>query len=292
MSIHFVMPYYGDPGYAVDAIDSIRKQTVADWELTIVDDRYPSTAVADHVRDLGDDRIEYLRNPERLGPNANTYKCSRLARRELLCMLGHDDLLEPDYVAVVTPHFADPSVGAVQPGVTVIDEAGAPQAGLADRVKRAISARARAQGSVGGEAAARSLLAGNWLYTPSLTYRRGAVAELPFREGIDAVHDLAFLVDLLLAGHRIAVDSTPVFRYRRHRASDSATRSRDGRRFDQELQYFREIAVELRERGWRRAARAADLHLYSRLHALTVAAALAGGRDVAGAYGMLRRALR
>ncbi|HYH28901.1 MAG TPA: glycosyltransferase [Pseudonocardia sp.] len=292
MKVHFVVPYWGDPALVLDAIDSVRKQTVPDWRLTIVDDRYPGTVVADHLAELGDERIDYVRNSERLGPNGNTYKASRLVRHELLCMMGADDLLEPTYVEVVTRHFADPSVVAVQPGVTVIDEDGAARAGLADRVKRVISRGARARGSVAGEEAARSLLAGNWLYTPSLTYRATAVADVPFHEGIDAIHDLAFVLDLVLAGGRIAIDPTPVFRYRRHRSSDSSTRARDGRRFAQEQQYYREVAAQLRARGWTSAARAADLHLFSRLHALKVAAESAAGRDLARARQMVGHALR
>jgi glycosyltransferase involved in cell wall biosynthesis len=289
--VHFVIPFYGDPELMIDAIDSVRKQTVPDWELTVVDDQYPGTVVADHLAQLGDERIDYVRNAERLGPNGNTYRCSRLVRHDLLCMLGADDLLEPTYLEVVTGHFADPSVVAVQPGVVVIDETGAVQAGLADRVKRWISRRARARGSVEGESGARSLLTGNWLYTPSLTYRASAVAEVPFHEGIDAIHDLAFVMDLLLAGGRIAVDPRPVFRYRRHRSSDSSTRARDGRRFVQEQQYYREVARCLRERGWTRAARAAELHVFTRLHALKVAAELAGEREFSQARRMVGQAL-
>ncbi|MFC5996208.1 glycosyltransferase family 2 protein [Pseudonocardia hispaniensis] len=291
MSIHFVIPYYGDPGYLIDAVDSVRTQTVTDWELTVVDDGYPGRVVADHLASLGDSRIEYLRNLERLGPNGNTYKCSRLGRRELLCTMNADDLLEPNYVEIVSGHFRDPSVVAVQPGVTVIDENGGAGDSLADRVKRVISARARSRGSIEGEAGVRSLLAGNWLYTPSLTYRAAAVTDIPFHEGIDAIHDLAFVVDLLLDGGRIAIDPTPAFRYRRHGASDSSTRARDGRRYDQEQRYFREIASQLRLRGWTRAARAAELHVFSRLHALKVAVDMAAARDLASARAMVGRML-
>jgi GT2 family glycosyltransferase len=290
--MHVVVPYYGDPTLLIEAIESVRAQTVQDWALTVVDDLYPGTVVADHLAQLGDDRIDYVRNAERLGPNGNTYKCSRLARRELLCMMGADDLLEPAYIETVARHFADPAVVAVQPGVTIIDETGAVQDGLGDRVKRAISRGARARGSVEGESGARSLLAGNWLYTPSLTYRAAAVAEVPFHEGIDAAHDLAFVLDLLLAGGRIAVEPAPLFRYRRHRSSDSAARSRDGRRFEQEQRYFREVAAQLRARGWTSAARAADLHVFSRMHALKVAADLVAARDLGGARRMVGHALR
>lgn len=290
MTLHVVVPYWGDPGHLVDAVASVRAQTTPDWLLTIVDDGYPGTAAADHVAALADPRIDYTRNPERLGPNGNTYRASRLVRGEYLCMMGHDDLLEPGYAELVVGRMeADPAVVAVQPGVTVIDSDGAVRGGLADRVKAAIAPRAV---TLGGEAAARSLLAGNWLYTPSLTYRAAAVETVPFHPGIDAIHDLAFVMDLLLDGGLLAVDPTPAFRYRRHRSSDSSQRARDGVRFEQEQRYFGEVAAQLRARGWNRAARAAQLHVFSRLHAAKVGVDLLAARDVARAGQVLRRAVR
>ncbi|MHA6779509.1 glycosyltransferase family 2 protein [Pseudonocardia saturnea] len=293
MTLHVVVPYWGDPGHLVEAVASVRAQTSPDWLLTIVDDGYPGTAAADHVAALADPRIDYTRNPERLGPNGNTYRASRLVRGEYLCMMGHDDLLEPGYAELVVAAMeADPAVVAVQPGVTVIDEDGAVRSGLADRVKAAIAPGAKGPVTLAGEAAARSLLAGNWLYTPSLTYRATAVEKVPFHPGIDAIHDLAFVMDLLLDGGVLAVDPTPAFRYRRHRSSDSSQRARDGIRFEQEQRYFGEVASELRARGWTRAARAAQLHVFSRLHAAKVGVDLLAARDVTRAGQVLRRAVR
>lgn len=293
MTVHIVIPFYGEPRYLEDAVASVRAQRNADWLLTVVDDGYPGTRAAEHLRALGDDRIEYRRNDARLGPNGNTYRCSRLGRTEYLCMMGADDLLEPDYLDVVLAGFRrGPDVVAVQPGVTVIDEDGAPHTGLTDRVKAVLGRRARERGEIAGEAAARSLLLGNWLYTPALCYRSSAVADVPFHEGIDAIHDLAFVMDLLVRGGRLVLEPAVAFRYRRHRSSDSSTRARDGIRFEQEQRYYREVADELRGLGWNRAARAADLHVFSRLHALTMAASLVAGRDLRRAGAMVGRALR
>jgi glycosyltransferase involved in cell wall biosynthesis len=295
MSVEFVIPYYGDPAYLVETIDSIRRQTCQDWCLTVVDDQYPGTRAAQYIESLRDHRIRYRRNKARLGPNGNTYQCSRLATREFVCMMGADDLLDPAYVEVVLERMrAEPRAAAVQPGVRVIDEASVPvtSRGAVDRVKRALSSSARRAGVIGGESAAKSLLTGNWLYTPSLCYRRSALAEVPFREGIDAIHDLAMTVDMLTAGGKILLDSRDVFRYRRHTRSDSAQRVRGGERFHEELRYYAAIAEELRDLGWRKVARAADLHLFSRLHALQTAVGQLAAGDLAHARPLLRHTVR
>ncbi|MGW3136888.1 hypothetical protein [Streptomyces sp. NPDC001139] len=71
---------------------------------------------------------------------------------------------------------AAPDAIACRPGVRVMDSDGRllPSVGIGDQVKRAISASARKAGVISGEGGVESLLAGNWLYTPSLTYRQSA----------------------------------------------------------------------------------------------------------------------
>ena len=179
-------------------------------------------------------------------------------------------------------------------GELVLDADTAKKAGLGigDKVKRRIAAPARKAGLISGEDAVKSLLSGNWLYTPSLLYRQSALSKIPYRPDIDAVHDLAFMVDMLMEGGNLLVDEREVFRYRRHQASDSSTRVKDGKRFDEELRYYGLIAKELRAKGWNAAARSADLHLSSRLHALMVAAGRLGAGDFAHAGAMVGRAVR
>ncbi|MFJ8470668.1 glycosyltransferase family 2 protein [Kitasatospora sp. NPDC094011] len=295
MSVDFVIPYYGDPEYLFATIDSIRAQHQQDWRLTVVDDQYPGNRALEYIEGLGDDRIRYVRNEERLGPNGNTYKASTLAEREFVSMMGADDLLEPDYLDVVLERMkADPNAIAVQPGVKVMDSDGVlvPGLGIGDKVKRRIAAPARKAGLISGEDAVKSLLSGNWLYTPSLLYRQSALSKIPYRPDIDAVHDLAFMVDMLMDGGNLLVDEREVFRYRRHQASDSSNRVKDGKRFDEELKYYGLIAKELRAKGWNAAARSADLHLSSRLHALMVAAGRLGAGDFTHAGAMVGRAVR
>lgn len=293
MSIHFVIPFYGEPRYLVQAVESVRRQRHRDWALTVVDDQYPSAVAEEYVTRLDDARITYQRNAKRLGPNGNTYKCSRIAEREFVCLMGADDVLEPDYAEVAIAQLrAAPSAVALHPSVTVIDGCGrVSSAAMADRVKGAISRRQRSQGSIAGEGGVRSLLMGNWLYTPSLCYRTSAIADVPYRPDIDAVHDLAFVVDLLLGGGAILLDSTPTYRYRRHRSSDSSVRARQGLRLEQERRYYEDAARQLRKRGWLSAARAAEVHLFSRLHALKVSAELLASRDLGRGRSLARQAL-
>ena len=64
--ISFAIPYYDNPGYLAEAIESVRHQTIADWDLVVVDDAGPEPA-GDVVAAIGDDRVRYVRNDERRG---------------------------------------------------------------------------------------------------------------------------------------------------------------------------------------------------------------------------------
>ncbi len=82
-----------------------------------------------------------------------------------------------------------------------------------------------------GEALAASLLHGNWLYWPSLVFRRDELARFEFRDGLPIIQDLALVVDMVHAGCSLLVDDTVCFSYRRHVGSASSATIASGARF-------------------------------------------------------------
>ncbi len=123
---------------------------------------------------------------------------------------------------------------------------------------------------VAGEAIAESLMVGDWLYFPSVAWRADAIKKHDFRPQYDVVQDLALAVDIILSGGKMAVVDTVCFQYRRHRESDSSVRALDGRRFAEERAFFDECVRDFAAKGWNAAARAARLHLTSRLNAVSL----------------------
>lgn len=275
-SIDLMMPYYGDVPLMRAAVRSVLAQTDPDWHLTVVDDgREPG--VPEWFAELADPRISYLRNEVNLGISANFQKCVELAERDRLTIMGCDDLLLPNYVASVRAlATAHPEAGLIQPGVRVIDENGEPASSLADSIKRrryAPKELLRGTGPVllRGEPLALSLLRGNWLYFPSLSWRTDAVQKTAgFRQDLKVIQDLALIMELVENGEPLVADDTVCFEYRRHAASESSQQALDGARFTEARRFFQETANRLQAKGWTRAARAARLHRSARLHALTL----------------------
>ncbi|MGQ0840540.1 glycosyltransferase family 2 protein [Actinokineospora sp.] len=293
MSIHFVVPFYIDPRYLFELIDSVRKQTRDDWRLTIVDDQYPGTAAADHIAALGDPRIEHVRNAKNLGATGNVCQCMTMGQEDYITVMGADDALEPNYVEVVLDAFArHPDAIMVHPGVTVVDDDSVPTDSLADRVKRMASRSAWRRGELDGPTAARSLMKGNWLYVPAMCFRTDVVPRVQRLGEFGSIADLGWVIDMLLGGGTMALDPTPAFRYRRHQGSHSSIGAKDVARFDEEQRYYGAAAVQLSEHGWRKAARAARLHPLCRLHATRSALDALVSRDLKLASSLIGRSLR
>lgn len=292
MSIHFVVPYYLEPRYLFELIESVRKQTRDEWRLTIVDDQYPGTEARDYVEELAEPRITYRRNEKNLGATDNVNFCATLGECEYIVVMGADDALEPNYVDVVLNLFErHPDAIMAHPGVIVVDEHSRPYTPLADKVKAFASRNAWKQSELDGPAALRTLMNGNWLYVPAMAFRQEVMAGASIQKRYGSIGDLGWVTDMLLKGGTLALDPTPAFRYRRHQSSHSSEAAKDVRRFDEENLFYSEAAKRLRDKGWKPAARAARWHVYSRAHAMRAALGALATGDVRRTLALTRRGL-
>ncbi|WP_440708548.1 glycosyltransferase family 2 protein [Herbiconiux sp. YIM B11900] len=293
MTLDIMMPFYGRPDHFREAVQSVLAQSDPDWRLVIVDDVYPDTAPGEWAASLAaaDPRVHYLRNAVNLGVGGNFRECVRLLENERAVLMGCDDRMHPRYVErMASLAAAYPSASILQPGVEVIDAEGAVHHPLADRVKGLLRFRGSGARSYSGEPLATSLLRGNWAYFPSIVWRSEELRRHGFRPGFEVVQDLALMIDIILDGGSFVLDDEVCFSYRRHAASVSAVTGPDGAKFAEERALFAEAASRMRARGWPAAARAARLHVTSRLNALSELPAALRARDAQGRRALLRHA--
>jgi GT2 family glycosyltransferase len=292
LTVDIFVPFYGDPGLLKQTVGSILGQANPGWRLTVVDDGYPDDSIPGYFAAIDDSRVRYERNETNLGANRNYQKCLGLAEHELVVIMGADDLMRPNFVDVITAaHDRFPQAAVIQPGVQVIDEHGAPVRTLVDLAKqRYYMPKVDGRTELRGETLAASLLNSNWLYFPSLCFRRSAVAAVGFQEGLNVVQDLALVIELIGRGESLVVDPELCFEYRRHGASDSSWRALEGTRFIEERDYFLQAAARMRELGWPKAARAAHRHVSSRIHAATLLPAAARAKHRVGLRNLSRHA--
>lgn len=279
------IPYWGDPAMMRETVRSVLAQDTDAWRLTIVDDAYPTTEIADWIATLAHPRITFLRKDANEGITANYRTCVARASADLMMMLGCDDRLLPNYVrTILDAHARFPGAAIIQPGVEVIDETGKVVHTLVDAVKqRVVQPHGGGYQLLGGEALAANLMHGDWLYWPALTFRTDRIKAFEFREGFPIIQDLALVMDMVFAGDQLLVAPELAFQYRRHSASASSAKLVDGSRFAGERDYFALAASQAAGLGWRRAERAAKLRLTSRLHAGVLLPGAMMRRDAAAA---------
>ncbi|KDA06610.1 glycosyl transferase [Microbacterium sp. CH12i] len=271
MTLEIFVPFWGDPALLRETVESVRAQSRHDWTMTILDDCYPDESVADYFKALGDPRVTYVRNEVNLGITENYREAIRRARGEYITILGCDDLMHVNYLDVIMRTIAAvPVADVIQPGVDVIDGAGIPVRPLVDRVKQRLLAPRGGEGIavLTGEAMATSLIRGDWLYWPSLTFKTETLRLIDFRDGLPIIQDLALLMDIAFQHGTLAFNPQPAFSYRRHAESASQKTLLDGRRFRDERSYYREAARIAAGQGWRRTAATAHIRLMSRLHGI------------------------
>ena len=285
-----LLPFYGDPSLMREAVRSVLAQSHQAWRLVVVDDGYPDASIETWFASLDDSRVCYHRNEVNLGANRNYTRALGLARADYVVVMGADDVMHPSYLQVVADGIERfPGVSVLECAVDVIDAEGRLVLPLVDRVKRLMTPGGRAPTLMSGEKLLVSLLRGNWTYFPSLCWRLDVVRSIGFRPDFHVVQDLGLLLDVLSQpGASMALLPQRSFGYRRHAGSDSALKTVAGPRFTEEKHYFDIVEGELRSRGLDRAARAARLHLTSRLHALALLPSTVQDRDLDGVRRLAR----
>ena len=283
MTVDILLPYYGDVAMMKEAVRSVLRQENPHWRLIVVDDGYPDDSIPGWFESLDDSRITYERNEKNLGANANYRKCLTFVENPLVQVMGADDVMLPNYVDwLVDAAKRYPRAGVFQPGVVVINEAGAQSNTMVEKVKRFYMPCSGKAELLRGERLAVSILRGDWLYFPSLAWRAETILGIGFREGYDVVQDVALVCDVAMQGGGLLYDPTAAFLYRRHSGSDSSWRALEGTRFGEERRFFLQMAAEMDQLGWGRAARVARLHISSRLHAGSLLPRAALARNWAG----------
>ena len=271
MIVDILLPCYGGFEYIQQSIRSILGQSSSAWRLVIVDDSPLPEAqrIEEWVRSLHDDRIFYTHNETNLGVNGNFRKCLTFVENELVTVMGADDIMMPNYIQwLIESAQKHPDVSIFQPGVEVIDAGGNPSNTLVEKVKAAC--RPKHEVTLSAESLALSLLRGNWLYFPSLGWRADMMLKHGFREGLEVILDLALVMDILLDGGALHYDPTLAFKYRRHAQAYSSQSAVDGSRFEEEYSFFSNLSTRFKAIGWPNAAITSKLHLYSRLHIVTM----------------------
>ena len=251
----FAIPFYSGLGYLGRALQSLRAQSTRRWRAVVVDDAGPDPGACELVHDLADPRIRYVRNDVNLGLAKNWNRCLELVDADLVTLLHSDDELCGDYAeTVLDAHHRHPDAVAVHTGATIIGSTSRRIFSLPDFVKGFTGPSRRRENVTAGDEGLATVLRGQFIFCPALSYKTQLLPDEPFDSGWQQVLDLDLIARLLFEGQRIVGVPPRAYRYRRHPASQTAllTSSRD--RFREEFALYDQIARRAEARGWGRSA--------------------------------------
>jgi glycosyltransferase involved in cell wall biosynthesis len=203
--------------HLADALRGVLAQEGVAFELVVSDDRSDDETLA-IVRELAGDRARVAVNGERLGLAGNWDRCVALARAPWVAVFHQDDVMYPGHLAAHASAIeADPRLGLVWSAADLIDDAGAPVAGMAiERGELGPPDRTFAPGALLPE-----LAVGNPMRCSAVTIRVAAHAEAG---GFDPSYRYALDWDFWLRVARrwpVAWLSRPTVAVRWHPASET-----------------------------------------------------------------------
>ena len=115
--VSIIIPCYNQARYLRECLDSVRAQTVTQWEAIVVDDCSPdSPDIQQVVRELADPRIRLVRHERNRGLAAARNTGILAAACEIVLCVDADDKLEPTYLEKLLPVLeGDDNVDCVFP---------------------------------------------------------------------------------------------------------------------------------------------------------------------------------
>jgi glycosyltransferase involved in cell wall biosynthesis len=267
--ISFAVPYYRGTEYLRQALTSLQKQTLSEWEAVVVDDAGPEPA-DDVVRDLSDSRIRYERNSSNLGLAGNWNRALQSTSAPLVTILHADDVARPEYAAtMVNLMTRHPAAAAGHCRAAIIDEMGRNIFSLPDRVKDIVRPHGTGDIVTHGPSGLAEFVRGSWIYCPTLCFRRELFPPDGFDGSWKFMVDFDLLVRLIESNATIVGSRAIAFEYRRHSMAQSSIMTEDLFRFKEELDYYELLSRRCESRGWSRAARIARHATMIRLNLLS-----------------------
>ncbi len=123
--VSVIMPLYNAESYVAQAIETVKAQTMTDWELLVIDD---CATDGSHGVAVGaarnDARIRILRNDKNIGVARTRNRGIELARGEYIAFLDSDDFWEPQMLEKMLERMSETDADIVYCSYAMVDEQG------------------------------------------------------------------------------------------------------------------------------------------------------------------------
>lgn len=213
-SVSIVMPVRNAAAHLADSLDSLWRQTMADFEVVVVDDG-STDATSEVLEAVGNDRLRVVKNAGAAGIAHALNAGIAAARAPLIARMDADDVCLPNRLArqvALLEH--EPDLDAVGSDIAYVKSDGT-------------ATRRRTRLPTGPAGIALHLHIGNCLPHPTVVARRRLLEQHEgYRADRPAAEDYDLWIRATAAGAQLANIGEPLLLYRQHPANTSAL-SRD-----------------------------------------------------------------
>jgi GT2 family glycosyltransferase len=220
--VSIVMANYNGARYLPDAIESVRGQTLREWELLICDDASVDGSASIAARYAAQDpRIHIIKNETNLGPAASRNRALAQAKGEWIAIADSDDIMHPARLRTLIAAAERDGAGLVADDLIVFYE---------DRSRHSHGFLPRDYAGKAFWVDAAAFVRSNTFYAggAGLGYLKPLIradllsdAAARYDESLTIGEDYDFIFRLLLAGAKYRVIPRQLYYYRKHSASIS-----------------------------------------------------------------------
>lgn len=219
-----IVPAFNTAAYVGEAIGSVQRQTVTDWELVVVDDG-STDGTAEVIESMAGTRLRLIRQA-RAGVSAARNRGAAAAQGEFFLFLDADDRLRPDALMRLGAHLAaHPDVDMAYGELATISEDGRLRHGGRPVFGPRPSGRILP-----------ALLAGGFMVTGMALMRaEGFRRSGGFDESLRLSQDWEFLCRMAAQGEILYLQGPPVLEYRLRQTSATHSLGRGDAGFAERL---------------------------------------------------------
>ena len=210
-AVTIVIPAYNSARYIAQALDSVKAQTVNDYEVIVVNDGSDDRTELEQILRSHPLPVTYISQANR-GVSAARNAAIKVARGRYYAQLDADDQWVPDFLEVQLRILNNnPDVALVYPNATII----------ADSSDEGIEFMKLSPSE--GEVTFESLVREKCVVMTSVTARMTAIREAGmYDESLRSCEDFDLWLRIIKSGGRITYHRRPLVLYRRHEGSLSS----------------------------------------------------------------------
>lgn len=266
-----VVSVFNDSEYLKLLFDSLLLQSDSRFEVLIIDDSLKNVISKEFVTNNYDKRFTLRTNEANIGPfrSWNVGLTEMLAPRKykVLSVIHEDDILDRDYVKnSIEAVERYPNIDIFHSRAIIIGSRGNWKFSFQDSFKLLASSFAERPVISFGDKGLSRILRNNFVFCPTMVFNVEMFREIAFETRWKMVGDLDFIARALIDGRTLLQLPNRNYLYRRHYNNLTAKLTRSTKRFQEEVQLYKELEVLCQKHGFLKSAKVAKSARILRLH--------------------------